>query len=210
MRKRAALFLTWASLLAAPGAFAVPIPGLVSTGLGTSGTLESNWTLLAGTAWITDQTSFPFPPWLPNTSSSAWISPQRSYAGLLSDPAGALTFTLLFNLTGYIPSTATFTYRLAADNSISVVRLNGNSIGGGGVAGFTSFSLPFVVGPGSGAFAAGVNTLEVVLVNAPGATGNPTGLRFEVLSSNVDAIPEPSFGGAVGLALVAAWYARRR
>jgi len=200
-------------LVAASLVSAAPILGLVSTGMGAVGSAEANWVLSGGTAYITNDTVFPFPIWAANSTDSKWISPRPSYAGSLADPAGDYTYTLMFNLTGFSPASAAFTYRLANDNSIVSVLLNGTSIPGAGPGFLTSLSGPLSVGPGSAAFVAGMNTLAVTINNGAGTLSNPTGMRFEVVTSNavpVGQIPEPSTYALVGLALAALPLIRRK
>jgi hypothetical protein len=188
----------------------IPIPGLVSTGLGTLGSTDPNWTLIGGTAYITDNSGFPFPTWSSDTSTSRWISPRSSYIPLLSDPAGNFTFQLIFNLTGYDVSTAQFSYRMAADNAIVSVRLNSTNLSGSAPSDFTLGST-FNYTSAVNALVAGTNTLQVTVRNDPGTSGNPAGLRFEILSSSILApVPEPSTVGLCALGLTFLIARRRR
>ena len=103
-------------------------------------------------------------------------------------PSGNYTYTTTFDLTGYVPGTATITGRWAADNAGLNILLNGNSLGlttTGGFSAFTSFSIP----TGSG-FVAGLNTLDFVVNNFDGPGNNPSGLRVE-LTGNAGLVATP-------------------
>lgn len=186
-----------------------PITGLVSTGLGTTGQPDPDWVLSGGTAYKTQDGVFPFGAWSANTAQSGWISPRPTYSGLLSDPQNTdFIYALTFDLTGYLPLTATFSYRLAVDNSVTSVTLNGVAIPGiGGGSGFALYG-PYTVGTGSRAFLPGINTLQVTTRNGAGTSGNPNGLRFEVTGSDVElaSLPEPGtlFLAAISLAVIGA------
>ena len=207
-------------------AAAMPIVGLYSTGLtsdgsavGTVGGAEANWLVNGGTAYITQDGQYPFGPteWVPNSTSvpgSQWISPQASYgAGSeapTDTPGGTFTYTLSFDLTGYDPGSASFSYRVAGDDYISSVTLNGNSIPGASIPPqYNALSGVFTVNSG---FVAGVNTSTVLVPNSASETGNPSGFRLEVTESNVELsqVPEPATFALVGLALAAIPVLRRR
>jgi hypothetical protein len=66
------------------------------------------------------------------------------------------------------------------------------------------------INPVNTGFLAGANVLELVVTKVQNPSGNPTGLRTELVSS-VSAIPEPSSSALllVGLGVVG-WVARRR
>ncbi len=216
--------LAAAGLVAAAGAAqAVAIPGLINTGVGAAGTIDTNYkfTVSAGTAVgtacaggacgvVTTDTLFPLGIWLTNASSpvSAWLAPtvnqgQGYDMGVVN---GVYNWTLTFNLTGYIPSTATLTGRFLADNS-ATVSLNGGSV----LATATSFS-NWTTFTASSGFVAGLNTLTFSATNLAQTTGpNPTGIRVEFTSSNVSAVPEPSAAllALAGLVMVGGLAKRR-
>lgn len=65
------------------------------------------------------------PIYLPNTTSSRWIST----AGKLSAvPVGSYTFRTQFDLTGLDPSTARIVAHVAADDVVQHVRVNGRDV----------------------------------------------------------------------------------
>lgn len=190
-------------------AHAANITGLKNTGLGASGTVDSNYSLssaVSATPVITYDSQWPIGPWIANDSTSKWITPTSSQ-GESFDPwsNGTYTYTLTFDLSGYNAATAAFSGRLAADNSV-VVKLNNSVIGSAtGFTDWTSF------GASSG-FVSGVNTLDFVVTNWAQNGGNPTGLRVEFGASSVAAVPEPETYAMLlgGLALVGAVVRRRK
>lgn len=198
------------ALAVASIAAAAPIIGLFSTGLGTIGGAESNWQVNGGTAYITQDGQFPIPPWTANTADSRWISPNANYNGVSDTPSTMFSYTLQFDLTGFDHTTASFSYAVAADDYINSVVLNSTSLGGFGSS-FTGLNGPFTANSG---FVAGLNTITVTVPNSSSTSGNPNGMRFEVLDSNVEEavnpIPEPSTFALVGLALAAIPAIRRR
>jgi hypothetical protein len=202
------LIVAAALATAITSAHAASITGLKNTGLGVSGTVDSNYSLnsaVSTTPVITYDSQWPIGPWLANDATSKWITPTASQ-GESFDPwnSGTYTYTLTFDLTGYNAATAAFSGRLAADNAVQV-KLNNSVIGS--AAGFTSWTS---FGASSG-FVAGVNTLDFVVTNWAQNGGNPTGLRVEFGASSIAAVPEPATYAMLlgGLVMVGA-VARRR
>jgi hypothetical protein len=210
-----AILATTLALASLTSAYAASINGLNNTGLGASGTLDTNYalTVTAGTTvisntspYITSASVWPVgSAWLQNSASSKWVTPTINQGDSFDAGSnGVYTYTLSFDLTGYISSTAMFTGRIASDNSV-VVKLNSNNLGSSsGFASWSSFSA-------NSGFVSGWNTLEFVVTNSQQNGGNPTGLRVEFLDSNVAPIPEPETYAMLlgGLALMGA-VARRR
>lgn len=206
--KRTLIAAAALALTAVTSAHAATITGLKNTGLGDSGTIDSNYTLssaVSTTPVITFDSQWPIGPWIANDSTSKWITPTAGQADSF-DPvvSGTYTYTLTFNLAGYNAATAMFSGRLAADNSVQV-KLNNSLIGSAtGFTDWTSF------GASSG-FVSGVNKLDFVVSNWAQSSGNPTGLRVEFGLSSVAAVPEPETYAMLlgGLVMVGA-VARRR
>lgn len=218
------------SVLAGIGAVlasGTPIPGLVSTGTGPTGSADPAWavaysatpgptSLSFAPAMVTVDTGFPFPYWVANSSVSKWVSPNVEYgpgSGVYDDAVGYYFYQLSFNLgPGYDPATGTFTFRFSGDNWLTSIWLNSTQIvtgyEGPGVLNHNFWTSPITVtaGPGSG-LVSGVNNLVVVVYNTgiPGGTNpqnistwNPGGLRFEVLDSSIVFVPPQGGGGGEG------------
>jgi hypothetical protein len=210
-----------AGLVAAAGAAqAVTIPGLINTGVGAAGTIDTNYKfgVTAGTAVgtpcaggacgvVTSNASFPLGIWLPNTATSSWLAPTINQ-GASYDPTsnGIYTWTLSFNLTGFIPSTASLSGQFLADNSATV------SLNGGPVLATTTSFTNWATFTASSGFVAGLNTLTFTGTNIALSTSpNPTGIRVEFTASNVSAVPEPSAAvlALAGLVMVGGLAKRR-
>jgi hypothetical protein len=215
-------FIAAAVLLAAfSTANAASITGLANTGVGAGGAKDTNYTLTAvsdpwigtTTPVITLDNTWPVNPWMANSATSKWITPTASQ-GQSFDAwnTGTYTYSLSFDLTGYNASTASFSGRVAADNTVKVL-LNNVEIGSGnGFTDWSSFSTASITGASAtSAFLSGANQLDFVVTNWAQNGGNPTGLRVEFDASSVAAVPEPETYGMLlaGLALVGA-VARRR
>ncbi|MBV7534628.1 FxDxF family PEP-CTERM protein [Duganella sp. sic0402] len=210
------IFLAGAIALAAiTSAHAASITGLKNTGLGASGSGDSNYKLTAASSdttisstvpVISYDSQWPINPWLANSSSSKWITPTASQSQSFdASSAGTYTYTLSFDLTGYNAASAAFTGRLAADNSVTI-KLNNTVIGTAtGFSDWTNFSA-------DSGFVSGTNKLDFVVSNWAQNSGNPTGLRVEFATSSVmAAVPEPETYAMLlgGLAMLGA-VARRR
>ena len=154
--------------------------GVISSNvLAGDGAVDSHYTLLNSAdsgfpgpnAFVVISNAFPIGPWVADGPSSKWIGP-RTDAGS-GNAQGNYTFRTTFNLSGFNPATAVLIGQFAADNS-AIVLLNGVNTGvtSTGFAAFTPFTI-------SSGFAAGVNTLDFVVTNAP-PTPNPTGLRVDI------------------------------
>jgi hypothetical protein len=154
------------------------ITTLFNSGLNMTGQADSNY-VLTESAYST-----PPPPnipatvmvnhsaWMANNSTSRWIGAVAS--GTTSVPAGKYNFRTTFDLSGMDTNTARVTVRVAADNQVTNLLLNG--IGKGlAYAGFTAFSAPLIL---SNSFVNGINTLDFCTLN-DSTSANPGGFRVE-------------------------------
>jgi hypothetical protein len=164
------------------------ISGLFNTGVDgsgvslPSGTVDPHWTITQSAdpafpgpdAFVLNDTGFPIPPWLENDGQSKWIAPQASQAG--GNLEGDYNYRTTFNLDGFDPATVCVTGEWATDNLGIDILINGVSTGQGNNGQFVVWT-PFQINT---SFAAGQNTLDFKLNNAP--TGvNPTGFRVRNL-----------------------------
>lgn len=192
------------SVLTAPAAL-VPIN---NSGGASPGSIDPNWTVNGGPVYVTDNTGFPFGPWLADDGTSSWISPQPSYVGppLGSDAPGSYDYATTFDLTGLVPGTASLSILFTVDNDLNDVLLNGSSTGISGT-GFTAFSGPVIVNTG---FSAGVNSLVFQTTNLGGTIGDPAGFRAALIGTADNAVsnpntnvPEPSTASLTEFGLIA-------
>ncbi len=197
--------LAFVALLAAVVATpvsAATITGLVNTGASSvAGAQDTNYSLTLPNSTTTygyeaPGNDWPITPWLANTTTSQWLMPYAPVQGRDNHPAGIYTWLLSFDLTGFKAETASFSGRWSTDNS-GIIKLNGTTLANSASTSFEQWK-DFSATRG---FLAGLNTLEFVLTNASGATGNPAGLRVEFTDSNVSAVPLPAaiwmFGSAL-------------
>jgi len=155
-------------------------------------------------------TTYPFPYWLLNDGVSQWISPQPSYTPTgPGDQAIDWTFQTTFSLAGMVPSTAQISGRWLTDNQGIDIYLNGIPLGL--TTPLNTFGGPwslFAIPQGS-PFVAGSNTLDFIVRNSVGATGNPVGLRVE-LSGTANDVPEPATLGLLGAGMLCLGIISRR
>ena len=191
-------------------AFGASIPGLFNTGtnasnlalVGGDGTPELHYTIVGVGGAVTYQ----HPGYLPDDANSRWLSE----AATGSFNAATRTFRLVFDLTGFNPSTASLSGDWGGDNC-GFVQLNGGPTSGtlpgtgSGCLDFSAFQTLTAFSFTSG-FVAGLNNLDFVVtdVSAPGA------IRVDNLAGtvNVTGVPEPATAtltllgiGLVGLSL---------
>ena len=179
-----------AALTAAmPAAALTAITTLYSTGVDASGVgtvgngVDLHWTLAGGTAYTgATNGQFPVPPWVAETATSRWVTPQPLAA--YSEPKIDFTYSTTFSLAGFDPKSASFTGKFAADDTVTAITLNGVALpySGGGYKSWTSFD------SSTGGFVDGLNTLSFTVYNSG---GGPTGLDVQISgSAEPSVIPE--------------------
>ena len=189
---------------AASSNFQVFATGVDSTGAALpNGTLnDPHYTLVSNPAGTSNQLrvltsaiggNYPFPPYIGDSSASAWISPNNTpFIG--TKPAGNYDYQTTFDLTGFNPATANITGNWAMDNYGTDILINGVSTGNtaSGPNAYTPFSI-------TSGFHAGVNTLDfLVLDDGQGATG----LRVDnIQGTDTAPVPEASTTVSLGLLL---------
>lgn len=176
-----------------------PIDTLFSTGVGkqatplADGEVDPHWKITAAPPGVVPSwahaTANKWPvgsPWVPNTFRSRWISPQPDESR--GDPPGNYTYQTTFNLNGFNPDSAHISAKVAVDNHVIDVKLNGHSLGLK-ASGYEAFSTLEI----NGGFVAGLNTLEFIVLNDPVSTTgvNPSGLRVE-MSGSATVAPTPA------------------
>jgi hypothetical protein len=191
---------------------AATIDTLFNTGVDSSGAVltsgsDPHYTLTYNGStldtMVLSGTDFPLTHWLNDaTSDSAWIKPDTERG---NDSPGIYTFSTAFDLTGFDPTTAYISGKWSTDNSGVDILLNGVSLGLT-AGGFENW-YDFVIDSG---FIAGINTLDFVVKNNSGSSGNPVGLRVD-MAGTATVVPVPAavwlFGSGL-LGLVG--YSRRK
>jgi adhesin/invasin len=141
----------------------------------------------ADNAYVTLTGQYPFPNWLPNTSSAQWIGPAKGGNEATVDSPGVYVYRETFDLTGFNLSTVTLTGSFAIDDALGTIQLNGVTVGPTSTT-FAS-TTPFTLTAG---FVAGKNTIDFVVTNGPtGGIYNPTGLFVELSGTGSLAVSVP-------------------
>jgi hypothetical protein len=151
-------------------------------GLAAPGTVDGNFSLISCPAgacgsrpFVTLTGQYPFPSWLPDTSSAQWIGPASGGNEDTIDAPGLYQYQETFDLTGFDLSTVVLSGSFATDNS-GYIQLNGVTVGptSSSSSSLTVFSL-------TTGFNQGINTLDFFVTNGPtGGPQNPTGLFVEL------------------------------
>jgi hypothetical protein len=150
-------------------------------GLAKIGTVDGNFSLISCPAgacgskpFVTLTGQYPFPPWLPDTSSAQWVGPSSGGNEATMNAVGLYDYRETFDLTGFNLSTVVLSGFFATDNS-GYIQLNGVTVGPASstFSSSTAFSL-------TSGFKPGINTIDFFVTNAPGGSLNPTGLIVEL------------------------------
>lgn len=156
------------------------------------GTADPHWSIVqvpAGSSFRPPApavVAWPHPAYLANDPvgrpGSSWIAPSQDTDGFHAP--GTYVYRTTFDLTGLDPSTASLAGSFATDNSVQDVLVNGVSLGVSGGS-FQGFFVSFTATSG---FQDGVNTLDVLVLNA-GGSANPHGLRVRIDGTADPAVP---------------------
>jgi hypothetical protein len=169
----------------APVGGQLTIPGVLGTGLttggalGTKGTTDPNWSLItnpqnsSSTAAIIMTTLKS--GWLANTSTAQWIGPLAS--GSSNAHVGIYVYRLTFSLTGFDPTSALVKGSFAADNHVTQILINGQTVSTTGLSNEFNYLTSFIISTG---FHTGSNTLDFYVNNT---STSPTGLIVQVTGS---------------------------
>lgn len=167
-----------------PPAVSRPIASLFSSGLAQDrtplppGTPDPHYRVIASAHSIQPPPPAPalviegHPAWMGNDDTSRWLGPITP--GTESVAAGTYRYATDFVLTASEATSAEVRVRMAADNRVNSLLLNGVSTGRSWI-GFQQWSPEIPIGSG---FREGTNTLEFVWAN-DGNAPNPAGLRVE-------------------------------
>ena len=221
--KKAILGVVLAVAVALVPASAATITGLFNTGVDNSGVpladgaVDMHYILLSQPSGAGptnpfvvsgSPATFPFPPWMANSSASKWVGPQADQSNVNNEPlSGNYTYRLYFVVTGGDFASVVLNGRFSSDNighifcasGCTVTPNTGNpNIGTDDMSSavFTAFSI-------SG-LSLGTNTLDFIVNNA-GSVNTATGLRVEISS-----VPEPGTMMLGALGLLAVGLLRRR
>ena len=212
---RLAAAVVCAGLFASDQASADPITTLFSTGVDASGSplpggsVDPHYTVSTGpSAYVIGSPGSV--GWVGNTANSAWIS---NVANTYGGP-GPFTYTTTFDLTGFVPSTASISGWMSADDQ-AVIYLNTVDVFNGALDATApwSFLEPLTISSG---FVTGLNTLEIVLPNyLEYGNDGPTGLQLDIAGTadvrgENPSVPEPTTIALFGMALAGVGAARRR
>ena len=141
INKTLAGFALAGALAASTAAGAVTITTLYNTGVdnagvsmpGGTGSVDLHYTAGGGNAQLGTQASGlkPVPPWLPDSATSTWIGLPTPGNQLLAADSQIVDFRTTFDLTGYIPGTASISGILgwATDDFGRDIKINGVSTG---------------------------------------------------------------------------------
>jgi PEP-CTERM motif len=193
-----------AGMAFAPAAKADVITGLYNTGVDNSGVavvgsqIDQHWVLGGGTAYTSSSSGWPIGgPWVADSSTSRWITPTTNAANSRDATTnGFYTYSLTFDLAANdLLSTAWFKGQFAADDLVTLITLNGNSIYSHSFnPADPSFASNWTSFAATGGFVDGQNMLSITVENIalPDHGGSPTGLDVQFTGSFVDSVPEPS------------------
>ncbi len=133
---------------------------------------------------------------------SRWLTPGSADAS--THAVGTYTYRTTFDLSGFTASSAVLNLQMAVDDSVTV-RVNGAAVTGASGNSPSTFSSA-TINSSNATFVSGLNTLDFVVVNGAGLTGNPVGLRVQASGTAISAsaAPEPGALSLMAVGLVSA------
>lgn len=169
-----------------------------------NGANDTHWSIVSTpSASFTSSASFaplvttPHNNWLANNSTSKWLS-DISNANNTSSAVGDFVYRTTFTLAGGAdPSTVQILFQMASDNSTPQISVNGVSTGLSYNGGYAAMSSTMRLNASNATFKTGTNTIDFTVTNVTGATGNPQGLRVQIVGAAL--IPEPGTLGLLAL-----------
>lgn len=192
-----------AAALVAPAANAATNIGF-GTGTDTTGGVDNNWEVNGGDAFVPASNQLPG-VYAPNTATGSWITP---ISGAGNAAPGIYNFKGFVNLSD-VGNNQSWAVTWWADNIVRAIIVNGTQI----FTGVGSSQSQDFVAPGKSALFSnnvwnnGSNTVEFIVENGTGASGNPVALK---VSSVINAVPEPGTWMLMILGLGAVGFAMRR
>jgi hypothetical protein len=210
----------------------VPIT-LYNTGVtGPNTPAGTNSTVITGASTVPDPhytvfytANYTTPPYpqaqvlLPPPSNPYYIDSNSDWdndTGTQNNEPGAIyQYDTTFDLNGLLPSTATVSGTVYADNYVYDILINGTSTGISGNPSISGFlpgnEVNFTIPTGFG-FINGINTLDFEIYNYNGGSGTGTETAFDVtnLAGTASAVPEPASTGLLVASGIGVLAKRRR
>jgi hypothetical protein len=201
-------------------AYAAAIPGLYNTGVDNSNALlaggasDPHWTVIYGggptiaaAVVMSDGNLFGggggLLPWMLNGPNSKWIS----IADSVNVPTGLVTYEIMFDLTGFDPSSAVINGSMTADANVVDVLING--AGTSQSTGFNQWDSlhGFTVNSG---FQSGLNVLSFEVLHEDGVFDAFRAQLSGTATTAAAGVPEPGTLILMGAGLVVAASLKRR
>ena len=219
-----------AALVAGQNAHAATLSNIYNTGVltnnpstgapatfNTPGNVDTHYTVISSSslpsaplagvgapAYVLDPTVYPGNVYV-NNPGSLYISPAPTGSGTANT---YYDYRTTFDLTGYVPSTASLTGNYSGDDTLVGLYFNGVNTGTvGNPSGNYSAITPFTF---TTQFVTGINTIDFIFYNINQAGTNPTSLAVGGLTLTAD-VPEPgSVAMLVGMGISGAGFLVRR